>query len=131
MLQSASSVDGSRGFQHQINVPHLGRRVNPPKLKRKLQLLDKTKVLYDPRTQTYEETNYLKENYNFWTELRYCMVLKLRPIGKPTTFGQNQGIVWSLDSNLWRNQLLKRKLQLLDKNKVLYGPRTQTYGETN
>jgi len=48
--------------------------------------LDRTKVLYGPRTQTYGETNYLK---------------------KYLSFGQNQDIVWSSDSNLWGNQLLK------------------------
>ena len=41
------------------------------------------------------------------------MVLELKPTGKPTTkgkypsFGQNKGIAWSSDSNLWGNQLLK------------------------
>ena len=48
----------------------------------------------------------------FWTEPRSCMVLGLKPMEKPTTlrktisFGQNQGLAWSLDSNLWGNQLL-------------------------
>ena len=37
------------------------------------------------------------------------MVLGLKPMGKPTTY---------------RNQVL-------DRTKVLHGPRTQTYGETN
>ena len=98
------------------------------------QVLDRTKVLHGPRTQTYGETNYLEEKLSFgqnqgiarssdlnlwgnqllirikfWTEPRYCMVLGLKPIGKPTTY-QNQ---------------------VLDKTKVLHGPRTQTYGETN
>ena len=50
--------------------------------------MDGTKVLYSPRTQTYGETNYLKKNQSF---------------------GQNQGIIWSSDSNLWENQLLKEK----------------------
>ena len=54
-------------------------------LKEKLQVLDRTKALYGPRTQAYGETNYLKENYKFWTEPRPCMVLRLRPMGKPTT----------------------------------------------
>ena len=45
----------------------------------------------------------------FWTESKYCMVLELKPMGKPTTY-QNQ---------------------VLDRTKVLHGPRTQTYGETN
>ena len=45
----------------------------------------------------------------FWTEPRYCMVLGLKPMGKPTTY-QNQ---------------------VLDRTKILNGPRTQTCGETN
>ena len=69
--------------------------------------MDKTKVLHGPRTHAYGETNYLKK----------------------LSFGQNQGIAWPSDSNLWGNQLLKN--QVLDKTKVLHGPRTQTYGETN
>ena len=40
------------------------------------------------------------------------MVFGLKLMGKPTTskssFGQNQGIAWSSDSNLWGNQLLKK-----------------------
>ena len=72
-------------------------------------VLDKTKVLYGPRTQTYGETNYLDEKTEFWTEPKYCMVLRLKPMGKPTTY-QNQ---------------------VLNRTKVLHGPRTQTYGETN
>ena len=71
------------------------------------QVLNRTKVLHGPRTQTYGETNYLSKS----------------------SFGQNQSIAWSLDSNLWENQLLK--YQVLDKTKVLHGPRTQTYGEIN
>ena len=50
---------------------------------------------------------------------------------KKLSFGQNQGIVWSSDSNLWGNQLLRWKNWVLNRTKVLYGPRTQTYGETN
>ena len=42
------------------------------------QVLDRTKVLHGPRTQIYGETNYLKK----------------------LSFGQNQGIAWSSDSNL-------------------------------
>ena len=82
-----------------------------PTTLRKLYVLNRTKVLHGPRTQTYGETNYLKkiisfgqnqviawssdsnlwgnelfkENYKFWTEPRYCMVLGLKPSGKPTT----------------------------------------------
>ena len=70
--------------------------------------MDRTKVLHGPRAQTYGETNYLEEKLSF---------------------GQNQGIAWSSESNLWRNQLLKN--QVLNRIKVLHGPRTQTYGETN
>ena len=50
--------------------------------------------------------------YKFWTEPRPCMVLGLKPMGKPSTkiliitsFGQNQGLVWSSDPSLWENQL--------------------------
>ena len=50
---------------------------------------------------------------------------------KNTSFGQNQGLVWSSDSSLWGNQLLKKKMQVLDRTKALYGHRTQAYGETN
>ena len=55
-------------------------------------------------------------NYKFWTELRICVVLRLKLMGKPTTlrktlsFGHNQGLVWSLDSNLWGNQLLNENI---------------------
>ena len=49
---------------------------------------------------------------------------------KILNFGQNQGIVWSSDSNLWGNQLLKKILGF-GQTKVLHGPRTQTYGKTN
>ena len=49
----------------------------------KNQVLDRTKVLHGPRTQTYRESNYLK--IEFWTELRYCMVLGFKPMGKSTT----------------------------------------------
>ena len=50
------------------------------------QVLDRTKVLHGPRTQTYGETNYLLISIKFWTEPRYCMVLGLKPMGKPTTY---------------------------------------------
>ena len=82
----------------------------------KNQVLDRTKVLHGPRTQTYWETNYLKNQV-------FSQLLK------KSSFGQNQGIAWSSDSNLWGNQLLKN--QVLDRTKVLHGPRTQTYGEAN
>ena len=51
--------------------------------------MDRTKVMYGPRTQTYGETNNLKENLSF---------------------EQNQGLAWSSDSNIWGNILLKENL---------------------
>ena len=42
-------------------------------------------------------------------EPRSCMVLGLKPMGKLITLDkylsvrQNQGLAWSLDSNLWEN----------------------------
>ena len=47
-----------------------------------IQVLDRTKVLHSPQTQTYGETSYFKE------------YLSAR---------QNQGIAWSSDLNLWGN----------------------------
>ena len=44
------------------------------------------KILHGPRTQTYGETNYLDKKTEFWTKPRYCMVLGLKPMGKPTTW---------------------------------------------
>ena len=49
------------------------------------QVLDRTKVLYGPRTQTYGETNYLDEKTEFWAELRYCMALGLKPMERSAT----------------------------------------------
>ena len=65
-----------------------------------LQVLDRTKALYGPRTQAYGETKYKNYYYyKFWTEPRPCMVLGLKPMGKPSTkiiiitsSGQNQGL---------------------------------------
>ena len=48
-----------------------------------------------------------------------------------TSFGQNQGLAWSLGPSLWGNQLLTKKIRVLDRTKALYGPRTQASGETN
>ena len=45
----------------------------------------------------------------YWTEPRPCMVLGLKPLGKPATSDQklsvrqNLGIAWSSDSSLWGN----------------------------
>ena len=84
------------------------------------QVLDRTKVLHDPRTQTYGETNYLKKIQVFdrtnvlhgpWTQTYG----KTNYLKKNPSFGQNQGIVWSSDSNLWGNQLLKEKFKFWTK----------------
>src|SRR6266581_3188215 len=94
-------------------------------LEAKPQVLDKTKALYGPRTQASGETNYLDKNYKFWTEPRPCMVLGLKPLGKPTTwtkttnFGQNQGLVWSSDSSFWGNQILRSKTTSFGQNQGL------------
>ena len=77
------------------------------------QVLDRTRVLHGPRTQTYGETNYLSKlsfgqnqgiawssDLNLWGNQRLKEIL---------SFGQNQGIAWFSDSNLWGNQLLKEK----------------------
>ena len=49
------------------------------------QVLDRTKALYGPRTQAYGETKYKNFNYyKLWAEPRPCMVLGLKPMGKPS-----------------------------------------------
>ena len=53
--------------------------------KEKIQVLDRTKALYGPQTQAYGETNYLKEKIQVLDRTRPCMVLELKPMGKPTT----------------------------------------------
>src|SRR6266702_466581 len=51
-----------------------------------------------------------RKSHKFWTEPRPCMILGLKPMGKPST---------------------KKKIsQVLDRTKALHGPRTQAYGET-
>ena len=52
---------------------------------RKVQVLDRTKVLHGPRTQTYGKTSYFKKKSKYQTELRSCTVLRLKPIGKLAT----------------------------------------------
>ena len=94
--------------------------------------MDRTKVLHSPRTQTYGETNYLKilsfgQNQGVaWSS--DSNLWGNQPL-KKLSFGQNQGVAWSSDSNLWGNQLLR--YQVLDKAKVLHDSRTQTYGKPN
>ena len=48
-----------------------------------------------------------------------------------TSVGQNQGLAWSFDPSLWGNQQLTNRIQVLDRTKALYDPRTQASGETN
>ena len=96
MIRNVSSADGSRGLAEELippktNVPHLGRGANLPKLKD--QVLDRTKVLHGPLTQTYGETNYLK--IKFWTKPRYCMVLGLKPMGKTNCLKEIWTPSWS------------------------------------
>ena len=74
--------------------------------------MDRTKVLHGPRTQTYGETNYLKKILSFgqnqgitWSSDSNLWGIQL--LKEILSFGQNQGIAWSSDLNLWRNQLLK------------------------
>ena len=71
--------------------------------------MDRTKVLYSPQIQTYGKTNYLKEIYVLGrTKVLYLWGNQL--LRRNLSFGQNQGIAWSSESNPWGNQLLKRKL---------------------
>ena len=62
------------------------------------------------------------------------MVLGLKPMGKPTTY-QNQVLDRTKVLHGPRTQTYGEtklfKYQVLDRTKVLHGPRTQTYGETN
>ena len=61
----------------------------PSTKKEILQVLDRTKALHGHRTQASGETKYTKKkkkNHQFWTEPRPCMVLGLKPMGKPTTY---------------------------------------------
>ena len=68
----------------------------PSTKEKKSQVLDRTKALHGPRTQAYGETKYIEE--------------------KTTSFGQNQGLVWSSDLSLWGNQLLRRKIKSFGQN---------------
>ena len=111
-LRSVSSTNGSTSLAEKLIPPKprshaVVEGVIPPTTYQN-QVLDRTKVLHGPRTQTYGETNYLKDqvldrtkvlhgpqtqtdgetnylNIKFWTEPRYCMVLGLKPMGTPTT----------------------------------------------
>nr|POF14642.1 hypothetical protein CFP56_26743 [Quercus suber] len=75
----------------------------------RMAVLDRTKALHGPRTQAYGETNH-STIPGYKTELRYYMILGVKPVGKPDTY---------------------RRMVVLDRTKVLRGPRTQAFGETN
>ena len=81
-LRSVNSTDGSRGLAEELILRKPRSRVVAegliPPTTYENQVLDRTKVLHGLRTQTYGETNYLLKS----------------------SFGQNQGIAWSSDSNL-------------------------------
>ena len=109
--------------------------------RKKLQVLDRTNALYGPRTKAYGETKYSKKKKkttSFGQNQGLVWSLDSRLWGnqvlkeKTASFGQNQGLVWSSDSSIWGNQVIKekKKLQVLDRTKALYGPRTQAFGET-
>ena len=82
----------------------------------KTKILDGTRALYGPRTQAYEETNYLKEKTKVldrikafvWSSDSILWGNQL-PEKKNKGFGQNPDIVWSSDSSLWGNQLPEKK----------------------
>ena len=76
--------------------------------KKKKQVQDRTEILHGPRTKSFGETSYFQ---------------------KKQSTRQNQGLAWSSESNLWGNYLLPEKNKVVNRSKVLHGPRTQTYGE--
>ena len=70
------------------------------------------KILHGPQTHTYGKTNYLKKIISFgqnediaWSSDSNLWENQL--LQENLSFGQNQCIAWSSDSNLWGNQLLK------------------------
>ena len=64
-------------------------------------------VLHGPRTQIDGETNHLT---------------------KIMSFGQKQSIVWSANSNLWGNQLLKENLSFGQNQGVAWFSDTNQWG---
>ena len=111
MLRSTNNKDSSRGSHHQFDAPCLGQGANPRYLKEKLQVLDRTKALYGPRTQAYGKSNYLKEKLQVLDRTKALYGPRTQAYGK--------------------TNYLKEIIQVLDRTKALYGPRTQAYGETN
>ena len=84
----------------------------------KTKILDGTRALYGPRTQAYEETNYLKEKTKVLDRTMILYGPRTQAYGetnylrKNKGFGQNQGIVWTADSSLWGNQLPDKKQRI-------------------
>ena len=110
--RSANSADSSRGFWPQAGSPRPGlgayvQKIN--KYKRKITSSGQNQGLAWSSDSSLWGNQVLKKNYKFWTEPRPCMVLGLKPMGKPST---------------------QEKLQVLDRTKALHGLRTQAYGET-
>ena len=68
-----------------LGLKPMGKLATSKKEKKKNEVLDRTKVLYGPRTQTYGETSYFKKKK---TKL---------------STRHNQGLAWSSDSSLWGN----------------------------
>uniref|UniRef100_A0A7N2MHA8 Reverse transcriptase zinc-binding domain-containing protein n=1 Tax=Quercus lobata TaxID=97700 RepID=A0A7N2MHA8_QUELO len=66
--------------------------VGKPSTKKQIsQALDRTKVLHGPRTQACGGNQSTKnKSHKLWTEPRSCMVLGLKPMGKPSTRDENQ-----------------------------------------
>ena len=96
--------------------------------------MDRTKVLHGPRTQTYGETNYLKKIISFgqnqgitWSSDSNLWGNQL--LKENLNFGQNQGIAWSSDSNLWGNQLLKENYKFWTESKYCMVLRLKPIGK--
>ena len=88
-------MPGSNSCQGQPPARKLVRYLREDQVRKKKeerghQVLDRTKALHGPRTQAYGETKYKKnENYKCRTEPRPCMVLGLKPMGKPSIKNRN------------------------------------------
>ena len=136
--RSVNGTGSSRGFQHQANAPHLGRGANLRKIKEKIQVLDRTKVLYDPQTQAYGETNYLKEEIQVLDRTKVLYGPRTQAYGetnylkeKIQVLDRTRALYGPRTQAYGETNYLKEKVQVLDRTKALYGPRTQVYGETN
>ena len=74
-----------------------------------IQVLDRTKVLHGPQTQTYGETSHFKKNTQVLDRTKVLHGHRTQTYGETSHFKkypstrQNQGIAWFSDSNLWGN----------------------------